>query len=85
MRPEGSRSPRSLLIVIIVIVVVDRAKDMGEDPLSHVAPLPSRLHVRKAEVDPLVDAGVNHIRGGIREAVIGARLLRGCRVRGWLP
>jgi len=55
---------------------------MGEDPLSHVAPLPSRLHVRKAEVDPLVDADVNHIRGCIREAVIGVRLLSGCSVRG---
>jgi hypothetical protein len=42
--------PRSLLVlVIIVIVVVDRAQEMGEDPLGHVAPLLPRLHVRKAE------------------------------------
>ena len=25
----------------------------------------SRLHVRKAEVDSLIDAGVDHVRGGI--------------------
>jgi len=47
-----------------------------------LAPLLPRLHVRKAEVDPLVDAHVDHILGCIREAVIGARLLRGCSVRG---
>ncbi len=66
MRLEGSRSPRSLLvIVIVVIVVVDRAQEMGEDPLGHVASLLPRLHVRKAEVDALVNAGVDHILGGI--------------------
>src|SRR6266403_1312538 len=82
-RPEGSRAPRSLLVsAIIAIVVVDRAQEVREDPLGHVAPLLPRLHVRKAEVDPLVDAYVDHILGCIREAVIGARLLRGCSVRG---
>ena len=45
MRPEWSRLLRSLLVigtvVIVVIVVVDRAQEMGEDPLGHVAALPS--------------------------------------------
>jgi hypothetical protein len=50
---------------------------MGEGPLGHVAPLLPRLHVRKAEVDPLVDAGVDHVRGGVREPVIRAYLLEG--------
>src|ERR1700687_3373076 len=72
MRAEGSRSPRSLLVfVIIVIIVVDRAQEMGKDPLGHVASLPSSLQVRKAEMDTCVDAGVEYVRGGIREAVIG--------------
>jgi hypothetical protein len=55
--------PRSLLVlVIIVIVVVDRAQEMGEGPLGHVAPLLPRLHVRKAKVDSLEDTGPSRSR-----------------------
>jgi len=47
---------------------------MGEDPLGYVAPLLPRLHVRKAEVGSLIDAGVDHVCGGIREPVTRAHL-----------
>src|SRR5882724_3122001 len=81
MRLEGSRSPRLFLVTaIVVIVVVDRAQEMGEDPLGHVAPLFPRLHVRKAEMDALVDAGIDHVRGRIREAVVRASLLDSRRI-----
>jgi len=66
MRSQGICSPRSLLVlVIIVIVVAHRAQEMREGPLSHVAPLLPRLHVRKAKVNSLVDACVDHIGCGI--------------------
>jgi hypothetical protein len=42
---------------------------MGEGPLGHVAPLLPCLHVRKAKVDSLVDAGVDYVRSGVREPV----------------
>jgi len=78
MRPKGSRSPRSLLviaiIVIVVIVDVDRAQVMREHPLGHVAALLAGLHVGKAEVNAFPDAGVDHVMGRIREA-----LIRDCR------
>jgi len=35
--------------------LVDRAQEMREDPMGHVAPLLPRLHVRKAEVDAFED------------------------------
>ena len=48
------RSPRSFLVVVIIlIVVIDRAEEMGEHLLSHVASLLPGLHVRKADVDSL--------------------------------
>ena len=40
-----------------MIGLIDRAQEVREGPLSHVAPLLLRLHVRKAEVDTFVDAG----------------------------
>ena len=87
MRPEGSSSSRSLLViaivvivVIVVAIVVDRAQEMEEGPLVHVATLPSSLQVRKAELDTGVDAGINYVRGCIREAVIRACSLVG----GWV-
>jgi hypothetical protein len=59
MRPERSRSPRSLLvIVIVVIVVVDRAQEVAENPLRHVPTLFPRLHVGRTEVDAFPDARI---------------------------
>lgn len=78
MQPQGTRPPRSLFVrVIVVVVVLDRAQKMREGPLGHVAPLLPRLHVRKAKVDSLVDARVDHVRGGIREAVVRGHLCCG--------
>jgi hypothetical protein len=83
MRPEGRRSRRSLLVLaIIVIGVVERAQEVGKGPLGDVAALLAGDHIREPEVDALVDAHVDHIGGGIREAIVGARLLGGGGVRG---
>lgn len=66
--------------MVVMIVGVDGAQEMREDPLGHVAALPSSLQVRKAKVDTSVDAGVDYVRGCIREAVI-----RACSVDGgWM-
>ena len=53
-----------------MIVVVDRAQEVGEDPLGHVAALLPRLHVRKADVDPLPDPDVDYVTGRIRETLV---------------
>jgi len=55
----------SLIFVVVMIVGVDGAQEMREDPLGHVAALPSSLQVRKAKVDTSVDAGVDYVRGCI--------------------
>src|SRR6185369_7334555 len=77
-RPEGrGRSPRSLLvaiIVIVVIVVADRAQEVAEDPLRHVPTLFPRLHVCRTEVDAFPDARIHHVMSHIREPVIVKRL-----------
>jgi len=53
---------------------------MEEDRLGHLAALPSSLQVRKAELDTGADAGVDYVRGCIREAIIRACSLDG----GWV-
>ena len=55
---------------------------MAEDPLGHVAPLFSGLHVRKAEVDAFQDARIHHVVSHIREPVIVERLHWRCAVCG---
>jgi hypothetical protein len=80
MQPERSRSPRSLLV--IVIVVVDRAQEVAEDQLGHVPTLFPRLHVGRTEVDAFPDARIHHVMGHIREPVIVERLHWHCGVCG---
>jgi len=81
-RPEGRRSRRSLVVLaIIAIIVIDWAQEVGKGPLGDVAALLAGDHIREPEVDALVDAHVDHIGGGIREAIVGARLLGGGGVR----
>ena len=46
---------------------------MSEDPLGHLPALFQARFVREAEMDAVVDAGIDRIRGQIREAVICAR------------
>ena len=50
---------------------------MAEAPLGHVFALLPGVFVREAEVDALVDTGVYHILGHVREAVIRARVFDG--------
>src|SRR5262245_25166030 len=55
---------------------------MAEGPLRHVPSLLSRLGVGEAEMNALEDTGCDHIIGGVRETVIGTRLLDRHRVGG---
>jgi hypothetical protein len=55
---------------------------MAEGPLRHVPSLLSRLGVGEAEMNPFEDTGCDHIIGGVRETVIGTRLLDRHRVGG---
>src|SRR5262245_13842748 len=48
---------------------------MAEGPLRHVSSLLSRLGVGEAEMNTFEDTGCDHIRGGVRETAIDARLL----------
>ena len=53
---------------------------MAEGPVGRTCPLSSRHFVRGAEVNPLVDADVDHIVSHIRKAVVRFRLVdRGAR------
>jgi hypothetical protein len=51
-----------------------------EDPVGHLRALLSTRLVPEAEMHAVVDADINHIGCHIREAIIGAGLLRGLRV-----
>ena len=86
MRPERSRSPRSLLVIVIVVIVVivavDRAQEVAEDPLRHVPTLFPGLHVGRTEVDAFPDARIHHVMSHIREPVIVERLHWRCAVCG---
>jgi hypothetical protein len=81
--PEGKGcSLRLFLVAIIVIVVVDRAQEVAEDPLRHVPTLFPRLHVGRTEVDTFPDARIHRVMGQIREPVIVERLHWRCGVCG---
>lgn len=63
------------VFVVLIFVVSDRPQEVGEGPLGYASALLACLLVCKAEVDALIDAGVDHISSRIRESGIGARLL----------
>jgi hypothetical protein len=65
----------------IIVVSMDGAQEMSEDPPGYVSTLFPRLHIRRAKVNTLVDPGIHDVRSRICEVVVRASRLASCRVR----
>jgi hypothetical protein len=57
-----------------------RGRDVRENPVCHLRALLSTRLVPEAEMHAVVDTDIHHIGCHVREASIGAALLRGLRV-----
>ena len=66
-----------IIVIIIIVFIFERPQKVLESPAGHLPALLPRRFVRKAEVDALVDAGVDHFLPRIREAIERARVLDG--------
>ena len=53
---------------------------MSEDPVGYLCALLARRYIRKAKMDAVVDADVDHIGCHVRETIIVSRLFGGLRV-----
>ena len=53
------------IVIVIVIVIVERPQEMIEGLLGDTSPLSSRRRVREAEMNPQVDACLDHLVGQI--------------------
>ena len=69
------------LLVMIVTAIVYRPQEVIEGLRRDASPLPPRRCVREAEMNPHVDASVDHVVGQIREAMIGSLIRNGLRGR----
>ena len=66
-----------ILSLPIIVVIVERLQEVLEDPAGYLFTLLPRRFVREAEVDAIVNAGIDHFLPRFREAVIRARVLDG--------
>ena len=61
------------LVLSVMITAFERQQEMIEGPVRHAPALGARRDVRETEVDSQVDARVDDVPRGIREAVVLAR------------
>ena len=64
---------------MIVTAIVNRPQEVIEGLRRDASRLPPRRCVREAEMNPHVDASVDHVIGQIREAMVGSLIRHGLR------
>jgi hypothetical protein len=74
---DSLMTPTVIIMIIVFIAIVQRPQEVLEGLAGHLSALLTRRFVRKTEVDTLVDTGVDHFVGHLREAAIRARVLHG--------
>ena len=67
------------LLVMIVTAIANRPQEVIEGLRRDASPLPPRRRVREAEMNPHVDASVDHVVGQIREAMVRSLIRNGLR------
>ena len=65
------------LVVMIVTAIANRPQEVIEGLRRDASPLPPRRRVREAEMNPQVDASVDHVVGQIREAMVRSHIRHG--------
>jgi hypothetical protein len=67
------------LVVMIVTAIANRPQEVIEGLRRDASSLPPRCRVRKAEMNPQVNASLDHVVGQIREAIVRSLIRNGLR------
>ena len=67
------------LLVMIVTAIANRPQEVIEGLRRDASPLPPRPRVGEAEMNPHVDASLDHVVGQIREAIVRSLIRNGLR------